>query len=263
MRFRHVATVAGSGIALALASAWVHHAQGSGGHSAPQAAADQSDGPEAPRGAAASGGDGTDTAAWAAAIRPLRSGVTNTVRELARRRSRLNLTETETNAVAQAVADCTVDYQAVNRRLARISIKDASRTVVSVPAFPEAGRALEKELMSGIASALDDRAKGTELASELAAFLANQFRGFGQYPREISIGIIRDDTGALFYSFEDHWTGGWSGHLSGQPADASVTAADRSTYRPDDLQDYEFLRPFLPAIPKMDAPAPPAVPPEH
>ncbi len=201
-----------------------------------------------------------DPAILAATARTVRSSVTNAVEELAKLRGGFSLTEAERNAVAQAVADCAVDYQAVHRRLARVSAQDAVKTTVSVPAFPDAGRKLERDLAANIAGALADHARGTELADALGMFLVREFRGFGQYPREISIGIIRDVSGDPFYSFEDHWTGGWSGHLGGQPADASVTVAGRSDYRPDDLQDYEFLRPLLPEITNAVTATQPGVP---
>jgi hypothetical protein len=268
-----ISLVATGGLVLAIALLYLARKAAESG--APAAAADRP-GKEAASqpsvGTLAAGGDrpgpaghrggpnGLDPAARAAVLRPVRSCVTNIVRELAKLRDRFNLTEAETNAVAQAVADCTVEYQAIHRRLARISAKDATRTIVSVPAFPEPGRTLEQELVSGIASALDDRTRGAELADALGLFLVRQFRGFGQYPREISIGIVRDNNGAPFYSFDDHWTGGWSGSFRGQPADVSFAAIDGSSFRPDDLEDFEFLRPHLPEITNAVTTTPPGVP---
>jgi hypothetical protein len=165
--------------------------------------------------------------------------------ELGKFGNRIGLTDGEASAVASIVVERMVEYQGIQLGLARVSHPEGNKTIVAIPAFPEAGSMLEQAFKSDVSAAIGDPVRAAQLAASFEPFLMHQFHGFGQYPQEISIERSGDAGGIPGYSVVDRWTGGMSWNVGQQPADISVTAADGSRFAETDLMGYEFLRPYL------------------
>ena len=164
------------------------------------------------------------------------------------------LTDQEIDAVARIVTERMAEYQGIQLGLARVSHPERNKTIIAIPAFPEAGNMLEQALKSDVSAAIGDQGRAARLAASLDGFLMHQFHGFGQYPREISIERSADIGGAPGYSLVDRWTGGMSLSAGRQPVDISMTAADESGFAESDLMGYEFIRRYLPRPSELPRP---------